>query len=93
MHYIKDNLSVFLRLLSNEPNVEDPYLESDDLQPLAFLFKVDRNKKFSSYLPIFSKANKLKASTISEHLNPRITISEQELNSLEGLSLIVTIKE
>jgi hypothetical protein len=26
MHYIKDNLLIFLRLLCNEPNAEDPYL-------------------------------------------------------------------
>jgi hypothetical protein len=40
MHYIKENLLIFLRLLSNEPNSEDPYLEGDDLQPLNVLFKV-----------------------------------------------------
>lgn len=40
MHYIKENLMTFLRLLSNEPNAEDPYLEADDLQPLNVLFKV-----------------------------------------------------
>jgi len=77
MHYIKENLMIFLRLLSNEPNSEDPFLEGDDLQPLNVLFKVERNKRFASFLPIYNKALKLKASAISEHLGPRITISEQ----------------
>ena len=75
MGYIKEHFVTFLKLLSNEPNAQDPYLEGDDLQSLNFLFKVDRSKKFSSYLPIFSKSQKLKASTISDHIVPRIVIS------------------
>ena len=77
MNYIKEHFVTFLKLLSNEPNAQDPYLEGDDLQPLNFLFKVDRNKRFYTYLPIFNKSQKLKASTISDHIVPRITISEQ----------------
>jgi len=63
------------------------------------LFKVERNKRFASFLPIFNKSLKLKASTIAEHMVPRITISEQgilflklEIVSLEGLNYVVTIK-
>lgn len=65
----------FLRLLSNEPNAEDPFLEADDLQPLNVLFKVERNKRFASFLSIYNKALKLKASAVAEHLSPRIIIS------------------
>ncbi len=75
MTYVKEHFVTFLKLLSNEPNAQDPYLEGDDLQPLNLLFKVDRNKKFSSYLPIFNKSQKLKASTISDHIVPRINIT------------------
>lgn len=77
MNYVKEHFVTFLKLLSNEPNAQDPFLEGDDLQPLNFLFKVDRNKKFYTYLPIFNKSQKLKASTIAEHIVPRITITEQ----------------
>lgn len=41
------------------------------------LFKVERNKRFASYLTIYNKALKLKASAVAEHLSPRIIISEQ----------------
>ena len=76
LNFIKDNLVNFLKVLSNEPpNTEDPYLTAQELQPLSILFKVDRSKPFSSYLPIFTNSHKLKASTISEHLHLRITIS------------------
>lgn len=57
---------MFLKLLPNEPpNTEDPFLTAQELQPLSILFKVDRNKPFSTYLPIFNNSQKLKASTIS----------------------------
>ena len=76
LNFIKDNLVNFLKVLSNEPpNTEDPYLTAQQLQPLNILFKVDRSKPFSSYLPIFNNSHKLKASTISQHLHLRITIS------------------
>jgi hypothetical protein len=69
---------MFLKLLPNEPpNTEDPYLTAQELQPLSILFKVDRNKPFSSYLSIFTNSQKLKSSTISEHLAPRSILSEQ----------------
>lgn len=69
---------MFLKLLPNEPpNTEDPFLTAQELQPLSILFKVDRNKPFSTYLPIFNNSQKLKASTISEHLSPRIVLTEQ----------------
>jgi len=67
---------MFLRLLPNEPpNTEDPFLTPQELQPLSILFKVDRNKPFSSNLSIFGNAQKLKASTISDHISPRIVLS------------------
>lgn len=64
------------------------------------LFKVERNKRFASYLTIYNKALKLKASAVAEHLSPRIIISEQcnfllnlEIISLEGLNYVVNVKE
>jgi len=65
------------------------------------LFKVERNKRFASYLAIYNKALKLKASAVAEHLSPRIIISEQcnifftnpEIISLEGLNYVVNVKE
>ena len=55
--------------------MEDPYLTAQELQPLCILFKVDRSKQFSTNLPIFNNCHKLKASTISDYLAPRIMIS------------------
>ena len=53
------------------------HVSQTHIESLNVLFKVERNKRFASFLPIYSKTLKLKASAIAEHLNPRITISEQ----------------
>lgn len=64
------------------------------------LFKVERNKRFASFLTIYNKALKMKASAVAEHISPRIIISEQcsfllklEIISLEGLNYVVNVKE
>jgi len=61
---------------------------------------VERNKRFASFLTIYNKALKMKASAVAEHISPRIIISEQcsfllnlEIISLEGLNYVVNVKE